>query len=166
MSGNLFWPDLILTLHFFELWKRHYNIYFQNLIFFCPPKNWKNDPQKLFRSTTHFFCHNSLELPKWPKQTNWCSKIQLIDQLYIKLEYTYIYEIISVAILETKQHLRYGILTLKSFRSSFMDYFHLPLYQLYYQAHWGERKRLAGLIKPKSSWLYSQDFWYILLPPS
>ena len=30
---------------------------------------------------------------------------------------------------------RYVILTIKSFRSSFMDYFHLPLYQPYYQAH-------------------------------
>ena len=65
---------LVRTLQFFS----------KRIQFSLPIKSWKNHPQKLLRKTQiHFpYCP---ELPKRPKQKNSCSKMWLIDQLYIEL---------------------------------------------------------------------------------
>ena len=50
-----------------------------------PTKSWKNHPQKLLRKTQiHFFSLLPAQ-PKRPKQKTSCSKMWLIDQLYIEL---------------------------------------------------------------------------------
>ena len=53
--------------------------------FFLPTKSWKNHPQKLLRKTQiHIFSLLPAQ-PKRPKQKNSCSRMWLIDQLYIEL---------------------------------------------------------------------------------
>ena len=47
----------------------------------------KKHPQKLLRKTSNPLFSLLPELPKWPKQKNLCSKMWLIDQLYIKWGY-------------------------------------------------------------------------------
>ena len=48
-------------------------------------KSWNRYPQKKLRNTLNDSFPYCPDLPKWPKQKNSCSKMWLIDQLYIKL---------------------------------------------------------------------------------
>ena len=53
--------------------------------YFFAHKKLKKPPSKVAQKYSFFFLHYCPELPKWPKQKNSCSKMWLIDQLYIKL---------------------------------------------------------------------------------
>ena len=58
--------------------------YFQKL--FLPTKSWKKSPSKVAQKNSNLlFFPYCTELPKLPKQKNSCSKMWLIDQLYIEL---------------------------------------------------------------------------------
>ena len=50
-----------------------------------PTKGWKNHPQKLLRKTQLHFFFFTAWAAKRPKQENSCSKMWVIDQLYIGL---------------------------------------------------------------------------------
>ena len=54
--------------------------------FFCPQKVEKKTPSKVAQKNSNpLFFPYCPELPKRPKQKNSCSKLWLIDQLYIEL---------------------------------------------------------------------------------
>ena len=87
---------IIIFLRIFWIFFKHYFVQLfsadpkifpkKTFNFFLPTKSWKNHPQKLLRKTQiHFFFPYCPELPKQPKQKNSCSKLWLIDQLYIEL---------------------------------------------------------------------------------
>ena len=68
-----------------QLFSADATIFKKKLSFFLPTKNWKNHPQKLLRKTQIHFFYLLPELPRRPKQKNSCSKMWLIDHLYIEL---------------------------------------------------------------------------------
>ena len=69
---QLFSADPTIVLNFLKM-------------FVLTNKSWKNHPQKLLRKPQIHFFSLMPWLPKRPKQKNSCSKMWLIDQLYIEL---------------------------------------------------------------------------------
>ena len=61
---------------------------FSNIFFFFAHKKLKKPPSKVAQKNSNpLFFPYCPELPKRPKQKNSCSKVWLIDQLYLKLGY-------------------------------------------------------------------------------
>ena len=59
--------------------------FFKNLSFFCPQKEEKTTLKSCSEKLKSTFFSLLPELPKRPKQKKSCSKMWLIDQLYIEL---------------------------------------------------------------------------------
>ena len=94
MSGSLL-QKKILTLIIIN--------FLDALIFFCPQKVEKTTLKSCY--TQFIFLYYYPELPKQLKQKNSCSKMWLIDQLYIKLGLTPALKVMSHKPLQQAQNL-------------------------------------------------------------
>ena len=70
-----------------QLFSADPTIFLKKLKKICPQKVEKNTLKSCSEKLKSTFFHYCPELPKQPKQKNSCSKLWLIDQLYIELDF-------------------------------------------------------------------------------